>query len=178
MHFIHKIEDKVSFLVLCPELNIGGLRSTISSIKSNFPKNDYMCVLGENANDIDMCEILKITPVMKGGNTITSLMNNGIKQSKKEWVYIIVAGVMLRPTIFRKYETFLTNETDIMYQITNKTTWLFPDATINGILINKKAIKEVGDFPDEENIVNSKLVWGATALEKGFKFRGLVGVKL
>jgi hypothetical protein len=115
---------------------------------------------------------------MKGGNTITSLMNNGIKQSKKEWVYIIVAGVMLRPTIFRKYETFLTNETDIMYQITNKTTWLFPDATINGILINKKAIKEVGDFPDEENIVNSKLVWGATALEKGFKFRGLVGVKL
>jgi hypothetical protein len=178
MHFIHKIEDKVSFLVLCPELNVGGLRSTISSIKSNFHNIDYMCVLGENATDFDMKEIGKMTPFIKGGNTITSLINNGIKKSKKEWIYIIVAGVLLRPTIFRKYETFLKNDTDIMYQVTNKTTWLFSDATINGILINKKAIKEVGDFTDEDNIVNSKLLWAAKAIEKGFKFRGLVGIKL
>jgi hypothetical protein len=56
--------------------------------------------------------------------------------------------------------------------------WLFPDATINGMLLSKQAMKEVGDFPDGDSIVNSKLWWSGLAIEKGYKLKGVVGTKL
>jgi hypothetical protein len=173
------IENSITFLILCPELNYGGLRSTVSSVKSNFAKSNIICMVGTNANAEDMREIGRLCPVIKAGNTITSLINSGVKKIKTEWCFLIMSGCMTRNTMLRKYNAFLKNEKEILYSVVDKSTWLFPDSTINGMLLNKQIIKEVGDFPDdEENIVNSKLVWSSKALEKGYKFKGIVGTKL
>lgn len=173
------IENNVTFLILCPELNVGGLRSTVNSIKSSFPEIPYICMVGENADSEDVREFTAICPVVKAGNTITSLINAGVKKSKTKWTFVIMAGCLARYSMFKKYNTFLKNEKDVLYSVVDKNAWLFHDATINGMLLSKTMLKEVGDFPDiEHSILDSKTWWGASAIQKGYKLKGIVGTKL
>lgn len=172
------IEDNLCFIVLCPELNTGGLKQTVSSIKLNFPNCSCLCVVGENATPDDLKEISKICVVSKAGATITSLINVGVNESKKKWCFIIMSGVLVRPTILKKYNYFLKDEKDILYSVVNNKTWTFDSATINGILLHKNAIKDIGNFIDEDSISNTKSHWGALALEKGYKLKGIVGNKI
>lgn len=172
------IQNNVTFLVLCPELNVGGLRSTVNSIKSSYPGVPYLCMLGDNANAKDVKEFSGICPVAKAGGTITSLINTGIKKSKTKYCYIVCAGCLIRNTILKKYDLFLKDEKEVLYSVVDKNAWLFPDATINGMLLGKHVMKEVGDFPDDQSIVHSKLWWSALAIEKGYKLKGIVGTKL
>jgi hypothetical protein len=173
-----QIEDSVTFLILCPELNVGGLRSTVNSIKNHFPETSYLCVVGDNANSEDIKEISKMCPVVKAENTITSLINTGIKKTKTTWCFIVMAGCFIRNTILKKYNFFLNHEKEILYSVVDKNAWLFPDATINGMLLSKNMLKEVGDFPDEPTIVESKTWWTVLAKEKGYNFKGIVGTKI
>lgn len=178
-HYIHNmIEKNVTFLILCPELNVGGLRSTINSIKSNYPGSPYLCMLGDNANKQDIKEFNDICPTIKAGDTITSLINIGIKNSQTKYCYVVCAGCLIRNNILRKYGTFLKNDKDILYSVVDQNAWLLPDATINGMLLSKHAMDEIGYFPDDQSIMQSKLLWSALAIEKGYKLKGIVGTKL
>jgi hypothetical protein len=172
------IQNNVTFLILCPELNVGGLRSTVNSIKSSYPGVPYLCMLGSNANAQDVKEFKAMCPIVKAGSTITSMINTGMKKIKTQYCYSIVAGCMARNTLLKKYDLFLKNEKDVLYSVVDMNAWLFPDATINGMLLSKQAMKEVGDFPDGDSIVNSKLWWSGLAIEKGYKLKGVVGTKL
>lgn len=172
------LENNLAFVILCPELNISGLRSTVSSIRASFANSPCLCVVAENANEQDVTEIGHICPVQKGKNTFTSLINCGIRKSTKEWNFIIVAGNILRASMLNKYTYFLKEDKEVLYAVVDRNAWRFEDATINGMLIGKKTLKEVGDFPDDESLIFSKLAWSATANEKGYKLKGLVGVKI
>lgn len=172
------IQNNVTFLILCPELNVGGLRSTVNSIKSSYPDVPYLCMLGSNANAQDVKEFKGICPVAKAGGTITSMINAGVKKTKTQYCYVICAGCLARNTILKKYDLFLKDEKDVLYSVVDRSAWLFPDATINGMLLGKSMMKEVGDFPDGDSIVNSKLWWSGLAIEKGYKLKGIVGTKL
>jgi hypothetical protein len=172
------IQNSVTFLILCPELNVGGLRSTVNSIKANFPESPQLCVVGDNADSRDMNEIAEMCPVVRAGATITSLINTGVKKSKTRWCFVIMSGCQTRNTLFKKYDTFLKDEKDVLYSVVDKNAWLFHDATINGMLLSKTMMKEVGDFLDDSSIIDSKIWWSAQAIEKGYKLKGIVGTKL
>lgn len=179
-HYTHKmIENHVTFLILCPELNIGGLRSTVNTIKNNFPDAPHVCMVGDNAKSEDILEIGKMCDAVKAGTTITSLINTGVKNTKTKWSFVIMAGCFARVSMFKKYNIFLKDKKDILYSVVDRNAWLFPDATINGMLLSKSMLDEIGDFPDDaHSIINSKTWWSAKAMEKGYSFKGIVGTKL
>lgn len=172
------IEKDISFVILLTEFRFAGLRATTTTIKNNFNDPDCVCVVpgGSNVNDIKTAQ--KICKIAKGGNTISSMINTGIRESKKPWSLFIMSGSVIKYNPVLKYKKFIKSNKDIMYRVVDKNYWKWEDASIHGLLINKSVIEEVGDFPEEESLQLCKLFWGATAIEKGCTFKGLVGVKL
>jgi hypothetical protein len=173
------IENDVSFLILCPELNVGGLKSTASSIKCNFPNSPRICMVGSNANEVDLAELGKYCPVHKGGGTILSLINEGVMKFSTRWCFVLMAGCMVRSSLFKKYDIFLKSDKDVLYSAVGVDHWLFPDATINGMLLSKGMLEDVGLFPDSGlSIADSKVWWSILAADKGYVFKAIVGTKL
>ena len=53
--------------------------------------------------------------------------------------------------------------------------WNFVDGSINGLMLSKKLHEEVGDFGSGDNLQLTKLIWAHKAIEKGCKFKAIVG---
>lgn len=167
---------KFSIIILCPDCSTGALKTTTDSIKLAFSDVPYYAVVGENAKPI--MELSKYCPVHKGGETITSLIDEGIKHSTTDWNLVVMAGSWLREHVVWKYQYFARSEKDILYPVIDRKIG-FDEASINGIYINKIAMKEVGDFGDEgTDIKIVKLFWALDALKKGYHFKAIVGAKL
>lgn len=170
-----KIED-YGFVVLCPERNYGGLKATVRSIKNHFCDKSCICVTTPEANELELKEFNQICPTFIGGKTYTSLINTGIRQNQAKWTYFVMAGIHIRNNQMNHYNTFCANEKTIMYPIIDKM-WMFHESSLNGLVINKKAIEDVGYFDEvEEDFHKVRLVWAVNAIEKGYQFRALVGL--
>ena len=44
-------------------------------------------------------------------------------------------------------------------------------------ILNGKTFEEVGEFPDMDSLDSSKLIWANKAIDKGCKFKGIVGAR-
>lgn len=162
-------QKSLGFIILNPDNNPTALRITTNTIRDNFPHVKVASVIGAKADDSNQ---------IKGGNTITSLMDAGLKKTKTEWCLITMAGTYIRHYHLRKYGLFLKDEKEILYPVVNKK-YAFDEATINGILIHKKAIEDVGTFGDDNwNIQLVKMLWAIKAIDKGYRFKALVGARL
>jgi len=169
-------EEKIEFIILSPDCNPGTLKKTVRTIQEYFPQNQYCCVVSSEAKDIE--EMKKVCPIKIGGRTITSLINEGIEKSKQEWVFILMAGVWLHANSLRKYELFLESDREILYPVVDRKIG-FDEATINGILMSKKAFQSIGKFSDQNHSITLvKMIWAIDALALGFKFKALVGARL
>ena len=135
---------KFDFLILCPERNIGGLRSTIGSIQMNYAESGYICIAPSNANASELKEMKKVSTVHKGDDTITSLINTGMKKTKCDWNLIVFAGNWIQKGLDRKFNIWANDKKDILYPVFGKKRH-FTETPINGILIHKDTFKEVGD---------------------------------
>jgi hypothetical protein len=169
-------ESNFGVTILCPDLNSGGLKYTTNSIKATFPSIDRICMVGSNAKTIDITYLSNICQIKKAGKTITSLIDDGICSLNKEWCLVVMAGSIIRYNIFKKYKYFAEDK-DILFPVIDKK-FLFPEASINGILMRKETYEDVGKFGDSvEDIREAKLIWAAKALEKGYKLKGIVGAR-
>jgi len=169
-------ELDLSFIILCPERNLGGLRSTVSSIKNFHSNRHHVCIAPEDTSSDEMQEMLSICPTFKGKGTITSLMNLGVSKCKSQWALIIMAGSWIRAGMPRKYAKFITDERDIMFPIVMKK-WNFVDGSINGLLMHKTALKEIGKFKEKgDRFDMCKLMWGLDAMDRGYKFKAIHGI--
>ena len=178
----------VGFVILSPEANIAHLSSTIRSIDRNYGKDvPRICIVGKKTTTSTLEEMKKVCNTLRGKNTITSLINTGIKHGHKEWNIIVMAGVIMRARIQDKYSLFIINEKDVCFPIIpdynregipirlNNT---FAESSLNGVCIHQKTFNEVGDFADEESILLSRLEWAIKAKEKGCNFKAILGAKL
>lgn len=162
-------QKSLGFIILNPDNNPTALRITTNTIKDNFPHVKVASVIGAKAEDDSQ---------IKGGSTITSLIDAGFKNTKTEWCLITMAGTYIRHYHLRKYGLFLKDEKEILYPVVNKK-YAFDEATINGILINRKAIEDVGAFGDGNwNIQLVKMLWAIKAIDRGYRFVALVGARL
>ena len=169
-------ESNFGVVILCPDLNSGGLKYTTNSIKAYFSQTQHVCTVGDNATASDVNHLSNFCQIKKCGKTITSLIDGGIKYLSKEWCLVVVSGSLVKFNIFKKYGYF-AEEKDILFPVIDKK-YLFHEASINGILMKKQTYEDVGDFGDDfEDIKNVKLAWGAKALEKGYKLKGIVGAR-
>jgi hypothetical protein len=166
-------------VILCPNLNIGHLRNTVTSANIYYPDASIVIILPDNCNETDLDTSSKLKQTYKAGKTIASMINCGIKYTLcPEWNFIIFSKGWMRNKMEIKYSYFVENEKDILFSITNHKHLNFADVDINGLLVQQKTFKNIGDFPDIENFQLSKLIWATKAMEKGCKFKGIVGAKI
>jgi hypothetical protein len=135
-----------------------------------------LCVVGKKNADMD--QMNKHCKVYVGGNTITSLIDTGVENTKGDWSFIVSAGSPIRHNSLRRYMYFLGGDKDILYPVVDRKIW-FDEATINGILMNKKAIQEVGKMGDNNyNLKLIKLLWTVNAIKHNYIFKAIVGARL
>lgn len=166
---------KVGFIILCPNLNIGHLKNTISSTEVHFPEAKVVVVLPDNCKKEDLTSTSK--KAYKGGKTTASMINIGMKHAPcNEWNIILLSKGWFTNRIDIKYSYFVESEKDILFPIVNRNLTI-ADADINGLMIHKKTFEDIGDFPDINSLELSKVFWASKALIKGYKFKGVVGAK-
>jgi hypothetical protein len=159
---------KMGFVILCQNCNFAHLKNTLNSINVCYPAAKVTVVVQDKCEDYPKA--------IKGGNTLASMMNKGLKETASaEWNFIIYADGWIKDRLDIKYSYFIESNKDILYPIskTRSTNYNFMSHD-NGMMIHKKAFADIGEFPDESAEI-SKLMWAATALEKGYKFKGVVG---
>jgi hypothetical protein len=174
----------LGFVILCPDKDARALRVTARSIQ-HFSSRNAITVVGNNTGPHDIKKLKEWTEnVYKGKNTITSLINTGMKRIKNDWAIILFAGTQIRPLLERKITRFVTSDKDIVYPIV-ADKYHFHNGSCNGLLINRHTFKEVGNLPDmtmKKDGFNefeiSKLFWSEDAIDKGCRFKGVVGLRI
>jgi hypothetical protein len=173
----------VGFLILSPDRNVAGLKNTIGSIKLRCYNRDCVCVVGNDATTKDVKEMKEYCPTFKGHDTITSLINTGMKKIKNDWACIIFGGSRVPNFIERKWQHFCKSDVDVLFPIVEGKN-NFVDGCFNGVLINVKFFQKVGEFP--ANVMQkqglndfefAKLLWASEALAHGVLFKGIVGMR-
>ena len=174
------------FIVLSPEHNIGLLQSTMMSINREYIKADVLCVVGDDTKEKDIENMSKFCPVFKGGKTITSLINTGLKNGWPEWNVMVFAGTQIKRNLTNKIFLFAESDKDVLFPIIIDYDRRgvpihiyteFSEATLNGLTIHKNTFKSVGKF-SENPIKISKQFWGYDAVEHGCKFKAVLGAKV
>jgi hypothetical protein len=171
------------FVVLCPEKNIGGMKVTVSSIKHAYEKAPFLCCIGDDVTESELTACQGICETHVGGNTITSLINKGIRESKADWNFLVFAGGWIKSNIYRKFDLFVKDEKDILFQVIDGKDD-FVGGSMNGIIIHKKSLKLAGEFPtgpmmkaDCNELELIKAFWAFNAIQEGCKFKAIIGMR-
>lgn len=168
---------KCGFVILCPEHTVGLLKSTANCIKTRYPNLPVICATDDTATAADMKEMKDICPSYKGKSTFSSLINVGMRHAPADWNFIVCAGATVRYKMDERFSYFVDSDKDILFPIADGKT-NFVDATLNGLFINKKTWKEVGEMESVGPFETVKLMWALTAIEKGVKFKAIAGAKI
>jgi hypothetical protein len=178
------VRPEFGFVILCPDRNLGGLKNTVASIKSFFPETSYLCTVGDDVQKGELAEFIGVCNTLVGGNTITSLMNVGMKHSDAEWNILVFAGSWLRVNLINKAKQFIKSDRDVLFPVVDWKT-NFVDGSMNGIFLHRKMFEDAGEFPagamqkaGVSDMEMAKLFWAAQAIEKGAIFKGIVGMRV
>lgn len=98
-----KIEEDLGFIILCPEMKFGGLKITSSSITSYFPKAPVTCVVPGDTDPDELKTVKSICTTIKGGSSISAMINAGFKKAKKPWNLVVMSGNNIRYNPVLKY---------------------------------------------------------------------------
>ena len=175
----------VGFIILCPDRNVGGLRNSVGGIRHRSYDRECLAVVPGDTSPKEIKEMKEHCPaVWKGKDTITSLINTGMKRVKQEWGFIIFAGSRIPAFIEKKFITFANAPTDILFPVVERR-FDFVSGSFNGVLINKEFFKKVGNFTEGDlqkqgmnDFEMAKFLWSITAIENGAMFKGIVGMRV
>ena len=168
-------DTNFSVIILCPDANSGGLKTTTNSIRVEFSGVNCVAVVGNNAHVENVKSLDKYCRVCHGGKMITSLIDKGMTELQSDWHLVVMSGSLVRYNVVKKYKIFAKSEKDILYPVVDRK-YLFHEASINGIFMSKVAYDDIGSFGDNiPNLKETKLLWATRALEKKYKFKAIVG---
>lgn len=174
----------LSVIVLSTDQNPANLKVTASSMGYLHHCRETICVVDKNISKEDLIAFKEICPTYKGKDTITSLINTGMKKIKGEWGFLVYSGSRIRIFLEKKIAWFAKSERDILFPVVDGK-YHFPEGSSNGILINKKTFKEIGDFPEEtmakagvNDFELAKMFWAMEAVNKGCTFKAIVGMRI
>lgn len=174
----------VGIIILCPDMDAMSLRNTVKSISYHPNERECIAVVPKTINVKTIKNYKEYCQTYKGGDTITSLVNVGMKRLKHDWGFIVFAGSRVSRFVDRKWDAFVKSDKDILYPIVEKKCD-FVSGSFNGVLINQSFFKEVGEFTSEpiekpqfNDFEFSKLLWATDAIEKEASFKGIIGMKV
>ena len=132
-------------------------------------------VVGPDSVEINFEELnIAGVPVLKGGTCVTSLFDTGITHALNDWAYMVFAGTTIRKNIDLKLSRYVESEKDVLFPVVDRI-WNFIDGSMNGVLINKNFFNQIGDFGSGNPLKLTKLDWAGRAVEKGCRFKAIVG---
>lgn len=186
MIFKNHLPD-INFIIISEEPNYGRFKFTKNSILNNYgDKSSISCVFSKNSKEnVNLYKEEVKTQIVKNKN-ILELINEGIKNSNKDWNLIISEGIWIKPNVDKKYSSFIESEMDILFPISYESDISgkifnlktnFVDCSFNGLLINKICFNKVGSF-ESGDLIESKLEWNLRAIEKKCIFKSILGLKL
>ena len=79
------MELDIEYIILNPDRDFNGLRITAQ----NLPKNHF-CMIASNSDQKEVKKLKTICPIYTGKDTITSLINAGMKKVTKTLGFYIV----------------------------------------------------------------------------------------
>ena len=166
-----------SVIILCPDCNVAGLRTTSGSVRRELHV-PCVAMVGQDATDNNILELSAHAKVYRGGKTITSLIDEGVSKTELPWCFFVMAGGWLKENLVRKYLYFRRSDKDILFPVIDRKIW-FDEGSINGIMVHRTAFTEVGLMGDDEPDINvAKLLWAMRAIEHKYTFKGIVGAQL
>lgn len=174
------------YTILSLDYNIGGLKNTIRSIKNNYDNAKIICVVNQDVSKEQFKEMKEICDIYKGGKTVTSLINKSFEKIKHEWNILIIEGARICKNLEKRYSTWIKDEKDIIYPLIvendknghpQRIYDSFYNCTLNGICINKKFYKQVGNLSDNPLEVSRKF-WAIEANSKSAKFKTILGIRI
>ena len=172
------------FIILCPDKNIAGLKNTLNSFENVYSDIPRICIVGNNATEDEVAKMNEVCTTFKGLNTITSLINLGMKKTKSDWNVIIFAGSRVRPIVQKEFDLFVKSEKDILFHVVDGK-YTFCEGSMNGIIMHKRTFLEVGNFisspitkVDMNEMEVVKLLWSLDAIEKGCVFKAILGMRI
>lgn len=174
------------FIIISPDNNIGGLKNTIRSIKNNYDDSSIICCVNKQIKNPQLKEMKTICPTFKGGNTITSLINEGYERLDCKWGILLIEGSRICKNLKERYSKWIKSDKDILYPLVvdydinwypKKIYDSFYNCTLNGICINKLFFKEVGKLSDMD-LEKSRKMWTIKSSEKGANFKSILGIKI
>lgn len=180
--------SSLGYVILSPEPNIARLKDTVRSIRNSFGDGPAVacCVVGD-IKDPQLDEMCGVCPSFRGGNTVTSLINQGFERIGGDgWRVFVMEGARVPSSLVSRYSRWIQSDRDVLFPIVvnhdrdgNPSTILssFEDCTLNGMLIHSRLFREAGNFSDNP-IGVSKAFWAAGAAEKGAVFKAILGVKI
>lgn len=163
-------------VVLCPDRSARALQLTVRTM-GHFTDAPCIAVVPKGTTRKITDEIREVCPLARGDNTYTSLINVGLQKSTKDWNFIFFAGVVIKSNFWRRYVYFMEDDKDIMFSVMAKHT-NFVDGSLNGLFIHKNTIKRIGKMPEVSEIEQAKVTWAYSALQKGCRFKGILGMRL
>ncbi len=166
-----------SFVIACIDSSCNLLRNTVDSIKSQNAQAQIIAVFPESTYEENLQMASGLCEVVKGGSTVTSLVNAGIRRATSDWALVVFGGSIVRQKMHDKYAYYVDDERDILFPVANNKT-NFVDGTMNGMLVATKTFRLVGDMPEEENLEMSKAFWANDAIGHGCRFKAIVGAKI
>jgi hypothetical protein len=166
------------FIILCPEPNIGLLKGTVRSLDFSHGGCPYVAVVPGSTKPEAIKEMKELCEVYRAKDTITSLMNTGMRHAPSDWNILTIGGTWIRKRLSTRYSRFIEEDSDVLFPIFEKQ-YDFRRATLNGLCIHKKTFKKAGAFPDKGEIHHCKERWAlyATALCKS-KFKAILGASI
>ena len=166
------------FIILCTDMNLNTLKSTIKSLSKSHSKCPIIAVVPNNTKADILEKMKECAEVFKGKDTITSLMNTGLRNCPAEWGIFIMAGTWLKIKLANKFSRFIEDETDVLFPIANRI-YDFKNATLDGLCINKKTFKKVGSFAEQGPIPKCKEKWSIYASGLcNTKFKAILGAQI
>lgn len=167
---------EVGFVILCVDRNPNLLRATVNSVRRRYDSPCVGVVDGDCGGD-DFSELNKVCPVHRGMDTVTSLLNEGLDHPPAEWSMTVMSGTWVRPNLDKKYSLFVESTSDVLYAIVDGR-YEFPDCSLNGLMVHRDAWQKVGHFCPRSPLPLCKLMWARAAIDRGCRFKGVIGVKM
>lgn len=156
-------------------MNLTSLKLTAKSIAKNYEGIPFFAVVPKSATKEEIEIFKEICPIIKGKNTIASLINTGIKNGNDEWNLIIFAGNWIKSKVDYKYFKFINSDNDVLFPIVNGK-YNFLDGSLNGLMINKKFFNKINKLSEKEDLDICKLNWAMSVIENKGVFKAILGL--
>jgi hypothetical protein len=178
--------NNFGYIILSVDHNINGLKNTVRSIRNFDEESEIISIVGKEVPSDIIKESKEICKIYKAENTITSLINKGFEKSKSEWLIMTIEGSRIPKNLLKKYKMWILDYRDIILPLisdyhsngTIKNIYnTFYNCSLNGICINRKFFKEVGNLSDNPLEI-SRTFWALDAKEKGANFKSILGIRI